>query len=253
MLPRSDGRPVYRCYGRLSGRNNCDQPPISRELVDAAAFDYFARTALDVDATRQQLADAQGRKLTELAELVAEAEREMQRADDRLVRVRRDYQNGRLDADDWREQRQQLTSEWEGAQAEAERLRSRTLEIGAISELRDVEQEVLEQLADLRAAVAGQVEAGAGLDAVRAALVRVFERFELVHIPTERQKLSDPGCEIPAPELAVLVAGSVGLAFGEYWLEPIVASHVLEGYERCWPVIRKTALLTSQTNSAQGR
>ena len=95
-----------------------------RRDVDQAVYDYFQRVGLDVEATRQQLAEARDRKLTEVRALRSQADGEAHRAVDRLARVRRDYQDGKLAADDWSEQRDQLIVELGAAQSEAERLRT---------------------------------------------------------------------------------------------------------------------------------
>jgi hypothetical protein len=65
-------------------------------------------------------------------------------------RVRRDYQDGRLDPDDWQEHRQELTAELEAAGAEAERLREQEAAVENWAELSDVEQATFERLSELR-------------------------------------------------------------------------------------------------------
>lgn len=243
MLPRSEGKPVYRCYGALSGRAECGQAPVPQEAIDAAAFDFLAKAALDVEATREQLAEAADRKLAETRALLHEAEQEAQRADERMARVRRDYQDGALDADDWRDQREQLASEQEGARAEVERLRHHEHAIAEIGVLRDAEQEVLDRLGSLRAAVVGEVRDDQGIAAVRATLIRFFDRFELM----------------PCYFVRTLgEAASVDLAVGgDYYLEPYVKPHLIEGYavqgHEVWPVLRRAPLYMEETNTASRR
>jgi hypothetical protein len=108
-----------------------------------------------------------------------DAEREAQLATERLDRVRRDYQDGKLDADDWREQREQLTEELDGAKREAARLADQEREIDSWGDVCDVEAETLRKLASIRKAIAGEVKDADGIEAVRAALTRLFERFVL--------------------------------------------------------------------------
>jgi hypothetical protein len=62
------------------------------------------------------------RWLTEIRAARKEAEREAARAAERLSRVRRDYQDGRLEADDWQEQRTQLSEERSAAEGDVSRL-----------------------------------------------------------------------------------------------------------------------------------
>jgi hypothetical protein len=151
-------------------------------------FAYFANVALDVDATRAQLAEARDRRLAEVRALRADAESDALRARERLGRVRRDYQDGRLDADDWAEQREQLSEEGAAAEASVKRLRDQEAEVGAWGELLDAERDTLQRLGELRRAIAGQVRDAEGLAAVRAALLRLFEGL-VVH-------RADPGLEI---------------------------------------------------------
>jgi hypothetical protein len=152
-------------------------PPMKRELIDTGIFDYFTEVALDIEATRKQLAEARDRKLAEIRALTDEANQEALRARGRLERVRRDYQDEKLTAEDWSEQREQLADELAAAEANVERMRDQEAEVGSWGELADVEQETLTRLADLRESIAGQVTDAESLAALRATLMRLFERF----------------------------------------------------------------------------
>ena len=87
---------------RRHGIDHCPQEPVRREHVDGPTWDFFERLVLDLDATRKAVAEAHDAKVAQHRGLRAQAEREAQRADERFARVRRDYQDGKLDADDWR-------------------------------------------------------------------------------------------------------------------------------------------------------
>jgi hypothetical protein len=106
-----------------------------------------------------------------------QAQREARLADERLTRVRRDYADGRLGAADWLEFREELGAERDAARAELDRLAEQEREVESWGELRDAEAETLQRISDIRAAIAGEVKDADGLDAVRAALSRLFERF----------------------------------------------------------------------------
>lgn len=67
----------------------------------------------------------------------------------------------------------------EAADSECERLASQLQAAEADPALVGIEAGLLERLAQIRAALADQVTDAAGVDAVRAALMRVFDRFEL--------------------------------------------------------------------------
>jgi hypothetical protein len=98
---------VYLCStrDRYGGSERCDQPPLQRALVDEAVLHHFEEQAFDLDATKAQLATAWNRRLTEARALREQAEREAQEAEERYLRVRRDYQDGHIGASDWREHR----------------------------------------------------------------------------------------------------------------------------------------------------
>lgn len=165
----------YLCLGRREDPTSCSMPPVRRAEIDTAVFRYFEQVALDVEATREQLTAAVERKRDEVRALCDTAKREAQQAAERLARVKRDYTHGELSAAEWRELRADLAPELDAAQAEAERLRERLCTVEADTAVTDIEAEVLEQLACIRAAVAGEVVNAAGVAAVRAALLRLFD------------------------------------------------------------------------------
>jgi hypothetical protein len=174
---------AYLCYGRSSGQTDCTQPAVQRAVVDGAVLSYFERVGLDVEATRAELAARADNERAELQALRGQAERELAKAEERLERVRRDYQDGRLDADDWREQHAQLKDELSAAQEDAARLAAREAEVAAEpAALEDAE--LLTRLAELRAAIAGNVTANPDdFAATHAALGRVFAAFHLRPAP----------------------------------------------------------------------
>jgi hypothetical protein len=101
--------------------------------------------------------------------------------------------------------------------------------------LRDVESQTLRRITEIRAAIAGEITDADGVDAVRAALARLFERFEIrrradrVHI-----------------ELAWL--GDGGLL-----IEPVVREQVIEGYtENLRPLLRREPLGQAENNYVNG-
>jgi site-specific DNA recombinase len=167
---RSDPYEIYLCYGHHRDPASCTMPPVRRVQIDSAVYRYFEQVGLDVDATRSQLAASRDQKLAEVTVLLTEAERQAQQASERLARVRGHYQDGKIDPDDWAEQRAQLGAERQAAEAEVERLRFQQREVEQWGELRDVEAETLHRLSEIRAAIAGEIQDAAGVEAVRAAL-----------------------------------------------------------------------------------
>ena len=96
---------------------------------------------------------------------------------------RRGHRGGRRhgegDADD---EQAEGSAARDAAHAEVERLRARAQEADAEAATL-VDDETLERLASLRAAVAGEVASADGLAAIRAALRRVFASIALVRTP----------------------------------------------------------------------
>jgi site-specific DNA recombinase len=180
---KARGYETYTCSGRAKhGLHYCSQPPARRQPVDEAIWQFFTTAALDLDATRAAIVEQHTAKLGELGALQAQAEQEAQRAQDRLTRVRRDYQDGVLDAADWCSMRDELAGEHEAAVAQVKRLADQRQAVEREAEQLDAESVLLDELTALRALVVGEVRDGsrASLDAFRVALRRLFTDFELV-------------------------------------------------------------------------
>jgi hypothetical protein len=122
-------------------------------------------------------------------------------------------QDGKLDADDWREQRDELTAELNAARAQAARLEEQTVQL-AERELPDAELAVLEYLTELRASIVGRVREGDNLEAVRAALFTLFDGFTLHRFGS--------GSGPPFAYLELFVGDDCG-----YFLEPRVRADMV--------------------------
>ncbi len=179
LSPRNDGkRDYYYCTGhRQLGRDYCAFPNVRRELIDLAIYSYFEKVALDVEATRKQMTGARDSKLSELQTLVHNAERSERKATEAVTRIKRDYMRGAIGAEDWNELRVELEEERAGALAELERLQQQLSDVESWGAVQDAEQQTLERLTALRAAIAGELRDTAGMEAIRAALLRIFECF----------------------------------------------------------------------------
>lgn len=253
--PRQSTYEVYLCLTHAQDRNACSQTPIARELVDDAALTYFERVCLDVDATAEHLRRAMDRRRVEAEALAAQAAAEV--ADLRRQRklIERDYLAGVLPAGDGDDDglylalKEKIEGELVAARAEAERLHARIEEVSS----QELEDELLGYVAELREVVRCAVRDAPTLAAIRAALARMFERFELVHVPTERAKLPDPAAEIPAEQLARQVADAYGLAFGDYWLEPVERPEfVARWLDGDWPELLRVPLVLAANKDSDG-
>jgi DNA invertase Pin-like site-specific DNA recombinase len=158
MSPRTfrhrNGYEAYVCSRRrrTGGHEQCQQPQVPRALIDDSLLTYFEEVALDLEETRTQLVTATTRHVGETRALREGAEQEAQRAEERLTRVRRDYLDGKLTADEWHEFRDGLDDERQAADAEAKRMRDREEGLKRAAVRYDAEGEVVRQLAGLRGA-----------------------------------------------------------------------------------------------------
>src|SRR4051794_2349261 len=157
MVPRTNGGyQMYYCNGRSKlGSEFCYMPHLRRADVDGAVYRYFEQVALDVEATRRTLMEARARKMAEVRALLQQAQHEAKLADERVARVRRDYTDGKLVAEDWNEFRVELGAEREAARAEVQRLSAQQKDVESWGELRDAEADTLRMLAEIRAAIGG--------------------------------------------------------------------------------------------------
>jgi site-specific DNA recombinase len=247
MIPRTNpnraSKPTetYICYGRIRKPGACSQPPVRRDEIDAAVYAYFEKVGLDVEATRAQLSEAVDRRVAEVRALREEAEGEERRAVEAFSRIRRDYKKGQLSASEWREFRAELTEEREAATAEGARLRKQEQKIADRGALRDCEEETLRALAEIRQAIVSEVKNAGDLEAVRAALQRLFAGFVLHRTDSDG-----------APARQYLDLAFLGRR-AEYVIEPLVREQVIEGYtEKMTPILRREPLYKAENNDVVG-
>ena len=99
------------------------------------------------------------RKLIEARALLASAEAEAKDAKARLAKINRDYSHSDLSIAEWRGFCDELEPEEVAARAEVERLREQVKAAESGAAVGAAEAQVIEQLAELRAAIAGDVNA----------------------------------------------------------------------------------------------
>jgi hypothetical protein len=185
-------------------------PAIAREDVDRAVWSYFETVALDYDAMVREADERRSLHLAETATQLTGATEELRRAEERIERVRRDYLDGKLAAEQWQDFTRELESERDAAVAAVEQLRACADAIEAEDELADAEAETLEALQAIRMALAGFVTGAADIAAGRQALRRVFDSFTLYRYG------DDVGGVVDAD-----------LAWGEWYIVPNVCADAI--------------------------
>jgi hypothetical protein len=182
MIPRTDPNrrgglyEVYICDGRRrNGPGSCFQMPVDRAQVDSAMWAELQRRWLDLDETRDRLAAKLALNAKVAAETIAQAEREAQKATERLARVQRAFQDGFLEPADYRGQAADLREERAAAAAALERAREHAAQLSERGPALDAEAEMFRRMADLRAAIVDGVRDAAGLNGLRRLLAHMFE------------------------------------------------------------------------------
>jgi hypothetical protein len=138
-----------------------------------------------------------------------------------------------------------LTEERAAAEAEVERLRAQEGDVEGWGELKDAEAETLRRLAAIRRAIAGEVKDAEGIEAVRAAIARLFEAFEVHKLDGDGKLALGPTVlagEQPEQLRSELVDGD------GYLIELRVREDVIEGYDETYsPVLRREPLREAGT------
>ena len=253
MTPRTDRRErreEYRCLGReQNGPGSCPQKPIPRAPLDNAAYGYFREVALDLDGMRRHLADVAERRRAEIAAQLDGASKEERNANEAVERVRRDYTRGRITADEWHALKTDLERDHAVAQTRLAALRQREADVLAASaDEKGAEDAVAARLASIQAAVAGEISGGRDLDAVRAALGRMFQAFAIFRAAERPKGVPDWALEIEeftVEELTELfrAEGAEPFAVDGWIVLPLPIPEAITGLdERLRPVFTQDAL-----------
>lgn len=226
IVPRTNGGyEMYYCNGRSKmGVEFCDLPHLRRAVIDSAVFSYFEQVGLDIDATRRQIADARDGKLVELRALAAQAEGEKHRAEERIDRVRRDYMDGEITATDWNMFKDDLGAQLEASTAAVDQITERLEAVEAWGEIADAEQDMLEGLAELKRAVAGEIADASSIEAVRPALAKLFKHFTIHQVKPGRRVHAELAWQGRDQDLVI---------------EPTIREQAVEGYSDLRPIFRR--------------
>ena len=243
LVPRSDSDSYY-CMGNKLHEHGCTMPSLPRAMVDDAVCRYFESVGLDLAKTREAIAQTMQRKLSEARAFHNDSERTVARIESQIARAESDYLAGTLDAERWQRLDTRLGRELAAAQAEHERFVQRIAEIEAMADTRDIEADTLRHLAHLREVIAGEIRDAATLDALRVALMRLFDHFTVHAFGVEGVA---PEPRYWQPEL--LVPG--------FYIEPHPRAEIIEsaappGYDEeiIFPVLRREVLPAPQETTA---
>jgi site-specific DNA recombinase len=180
MTPRSD-LGGYICVRRhRAGVEECAMPIVSGELVDGSVLTHFQSVGLSVADMCAEMQVARDRQLAEARERLHEAEHAELTNVERTTRIKRDYMEGVIEGADWKAMNVALVAEHPALVAQSMECRARLAELENTHS--DIEQDVLEQLAGIRAAIASEVGSQESLQSLRAALLALFEGFTLHNV-----------------------------------------------------------------------
>ena len=260
MTPRTytaSGREVYECRGRRNDPDACSQLPIPRKTVDTTVLSYFEDVALDLAASRAEIAEGITQALADQRAIREEAERTVAQKQASLSRVRADYLSGEITGKTYEQFEVQLLDELRAADAEMEQLRRHEEELMQAAGP-SAEDQIAERLAELRAAVAGRVKESVDLPTVRAILARLFEMFIVTPYHPEQQ-YEGPAAETVRAQHAAVAAetrewGVETLTPGKpgWSITVLPREEVFEGLDERWRPVLARQSLSGTTKSQTG-
>ncbi len=223
MLPhtpmRGGGAERYECATkRNGGPDACVMGSVPRALLDSAVFDYFEKVAVDLEATKAQLIEKASQQDSEAGALLAAAKRDEQKASENMKRIRREAKDGAITMKEYRDDwKAELETDLAAATAKREQLeRHAEATTAQALTMAEADSAAVQMLANIRQEITADVSGAVGLDAVRASLSRLFERFEVsLGSPSDA---SDGDDELVTP-----------LPAGSWTIWPIVREEWIDG------------------------
>jgi len=183
MIPVASyrGRPeTYKCIGRRDhGPGFCSMPQVRRQAIDEALLGELTACYFDLDGTRDRLRARIDSELPTAKAAVEEAVRELQKAEARIARVVRGWQDEVVSDDEYGRQRAELDAERDAAQAAVEQAQRQVEQIEARGATTDAEEALLHHLADLKRLVTGTVGQARDMEALRTVVRTLLERVTL--------------------------------------------------------------------------
>lgn len=184
MLPRKARpgveRERYVCSGRIEDPASCSQPSIRRELVDGPLFEALLTGYIDIEDTRKRIAERVGNELALASEAHNHAQADALHLETRLLEIERDYLDGRIEPEEWRDLKGKLAVALEAAHEREQEAGERVHGMKLAGGLGDAEQILLDHLAALKQAAATTAGNAPDLDGLRRVIRMMFESIELV-------------------------------------------------------------------------
>jgi hypothetical protein len=182
MLPRKARKGVerdrYVCSGRIADPSSCSQASIRRERIDRPLLTALLDHYIDLDGTRQRIAERAGEALTLAREAVEHAKAESAKIERALTATERAFDAGDIDARQYGKREARLTSECDAAQEALRQAQSRVDSIEQTEVSTDAEAVLLQHLATLKRAVGDGVGAAPNLAAMRNVIRDLFAEVQ---------------------------------------------------------------------------
>jgi site-specific DNA recombinase len=184
MIPMAgyrDRPEVYKCRGRRDhGPDYCRMPQLRRDVIDGALRAKLTNRYLDWDGARDRLRAQIATEVPLARAAVEERLRDVSKAESRIAKVTRGWQDEVLSDDEYRRQRADLDAERDAAQAALEQAERRLAQIEARGLTTDAEEALLRHLDDLKALWSGNVEQAPNIEAQRTVIRQLFKHVVLV-------------------------------------------------------------------------
>jgi DNA invertase Pin-like site-specific DNA recombinase len=182
MLPRKARKGIerdrYVCAGRIADPSSCSQASIRRERIDRPLLKALLDSYIDLDGTRQRIAERAGEALTLAREAVEHAQAESAKIERALIATERAFDAGDIDARQYGKREARLTSECDAAQEALRQAQGRVDSIEQTEVSTDAEGVLLQHLATLKRAVGEGVGAAPNLAAMRNVIRDLFAEVE---------------------------------------------------------------------------
>jgi DNA invertase Pin-like site-specific DNA recombinase len=182
MLPRKARKGIerdrYVCAGRIADPSSCSQTSIRRERIDRPLLKALLDHYIDLDGTRQRIAERAGEALTLAREAVEHAKAESAKIERAVIATERAFDAGDIDARQYGKREARLTSECDAAQEALRQAQGRADSIEQTEVSTDAEGVLLQHLATLKRAVGEGVGAAPNLAAMRNVIRDLFAEVE---------------------------------------------------------------------------